>query len=196
MLVSFAASGQCTIAGTTVHLTGSGSCTITASQAGNSNVNAAPDVPRSFTIARANQTITFGSLPNKLVTDPDFSVSATASSGLAVSFAANGQCTIAGTTVHLTGAGSCTITASQAGDSNFNAAPDVPRSFTIAGPLVSFSQTNYNVNESTGFVAIIVNRTGDLSVPVTVDYATDDTGSSNICSTPNSGLAAAAATLV
>ena len=191
LTVSFAASGQCTVAATTVHLTGAGSCTITASQAGNSNVNAAPDVPRTFTIAKANQTITFGSLPNKIAGDPDFSVSATASSGLAVSFAASGQCTIAGTTVHLTGAGSCTITASQAGNSDFNAAPDVPRSFTIAGPLVSLSQTNYNVNESTGFVAITVNRAGDLSVPVTVDYATNDTGASNICSTLNSGLAAA-----
>jgi beta-lactam-binding protein with PASTA domain len=34
--------------------------------------------------------------------------------------------------VHLTGAGSCTITASQAGDANYNAAPEVSRSFSIA----------------------------------------------------------------
>src|SRR5207249_9820983 len=35
-------------------------------------------------------------------------------------------------TVHIAGAGSCTITASQAGDNNYNASPNVPQSFTIA----------------------------------------------------------------
>jgi hypothetical protein len=38
---------------------------------------------------------------------------------------------VAGSTVHLTGAGSCTITASQAGNINFSAAASVPRSFII-----------------------------------------------------------------
>src|SRR5207302_2524647 len=92
----------------------------------------ATNVPQTFTIAKANQTITFNALANKTFGDPDFNVSATASSGLSVSFAAAGNCTIAGNTVHLTGAGSCTITASQAGDANYNAATNVPQSFNIA----------------------------------------------------------------
>ena len=132
LTVSFAASGNCTISSNTVHLTGAGSCTITASQAGNPNFNAAANVSQTFTIAKANQTITFGPLANKTFGDPDFNVSATASSGLTVSFAASGNCTISSNTVHLTGAGSCTITASQAGNANFNAATNVSQSFTIA----------------------------------------------------------------
>ena len=147
----------------------------------NSNVSTV-----SITVGKANQTITFGALANKTFGDPDFSVSATATSGLPVSFAASGQCTVAGATVHLTGPGSCTITASQAGDSNFNAATNVQRGFTITGAQVTLSQSNYNVNESDGAVTITVNRTGDLSVPVTVDYATDDTGAPNQCA-PVSG---------
>jgi uncharacterized repeat protein (TIGR01451 family) len=131
LTVSFTATGTCTVTGVTVHLTGAGSCTITASQAGNSTFSAAPDVPQTFSIAKANQTITFGALPNKIVGNPDFAVSASASSGLTVSFTATGNCTVTGVTVHLTGAGSCTITAAQAGNSNFNAAASVPRSFTI-----------------------------------------------------------------
>src|SRR5207302_2931870 len=130
--VSFTATGNCTIAGNTVHLTGAGSCTITASQGGNANFNAATDVQQSFNIAKANQTITFNALANKTFGDADFSVSATASSGLSVSFAATGNCTIAGNTVHITGAGSCTITAAQAGNANYNAAANVPQTFTIA----------------------------------------------------------------
>ena len=82
-------------------MTGAGTCTITASQGGNANYNAALDVARSFVIARANQTITFAPLADKTYGDPDFTVSATASSGLPVSFTASGSCTVAGTTVHI-----------------------------------------------------------------------------------------------
>src|SRR5581483_11728330 len=138
--VSFGASGNCTVSGNTVHLTGAGSCTITASQAGNSNYNAATDVPQTFSIAKANQTITFGTLADKTFGEADFNVSATASSGLNVSFGATGNCTVSSNVVHLTGAGACTITASQAGDSNYNAATNVARSFNIAkaNQLITF----------------------------------------------------------
>ncbi len=129
--VSFAASGSCTITGATMHITGAGSCTVAASQAGDANYAAAPGVAQTFAIARANQTITFGPLGNKRYGAPNFRVSARASSGLAVSFAARGRCTVRGATVHLTGAGSCTLTANQAGNANYNAAPSVSRSFRI-----------------------------------------------------------------
>ncbi len=78
------------------------------------------------------QTISFAQLANKTFGDAPFAVSATASSGLPVSFAASGNCTVNGAVVTLTGAGSCIITASQAGDANFSPAPDVARTFSIA----------------------------------------------------------------
>jgi uncharacterized protein YjiK len=77
------------------------------------------------------QTINFDQLPNRTFGDAPFAVLATASSGLPVSFTASGNCTVNGV-VTLTGAGDCTITASQAGDDNFNPAPDVSRTFSIA----------------------------------------------------------------
>jgi hypothetical protein len=129
--VTFTATGTCDVSGTTVHITGGGECTITASQAGNADYNPAPDVSQTFTIAPAAQSIAFGPLADKTYGDPDFSVNATASSGLPVTFAASGECTVAGATVHITGAGSCTITASQAGNADYNAAADVSRSFAI-----------------------------------------------------------------
>src|SRR5581483_1121936 len=56
---------------------------------------------------------------------------------------ASGNCTLIGAnTVHITGTGSCTITASQAGDSNYNAAAHVPQTFSISGatpPTISKS---------------------------------------------------------
>jgi uncharacterized repeat protein (TIGR01451 family) len=80
---------------------------------------------------RSNQAITFGPLANKTFGDPPFIVSATASSGLPVAFAAAGNCTVSASTVALTGAGSCTITASQGGNAAYNPAVSVAQSFTI-----------------------------------------------------------------
>jgi hypothetical protein len=134
LAVSFAASGGCTVSGATLHITGAGSCTISASQAGNASYNAATSVSQSFTIGKASQTIAFGALTDKTVLDPDFTLAATASSGLAVSYSASGNCTVADATVHLTGAGSCTIAASQAGNANYNAATSVSQTFTITSP--------------------------------------------------------------
>jgi hypothetical protein len=78
-----------------------------------------------------SQTITFDPIANKTLGDPDFTLRATTSSGLPVSFTAGGDCTVTGITVHLTGAGSCSVTASQDGDASFNPAIYVSRSFDI-----------------------------------------------------------------
>lgn len=47
-----------------------------------------------------------------------------------------------------------------------------------AAALLSFSAATYNVNENAGSVSVIVNRSGDTSVPVTIDYATSDNSGS------------------
>ncbi len=87
---------------------------------------------------RADQAIAFGPLPNRSPGDPDFDISASADSGLPVSFSASGVCTVSGATVHLTGAlGECTITASQAGDGVFKSATPVPQTFVVQAPVVT-----------------------------------------------------------
>jgi hypothetical protein len=83
------------------------------------------------------QTITFNPLSDKTYSNPNFDVSATATSGLGVEL--NSQtplvCTVYigsnGSAVHLNNAGTCTIRASQVGNSNYNPAPDVDQSFTV-----------------------------------------------------------------
>jgi hypothetical protein len=84
-----------------------------------------------FNISKASQTIAFAPLPDRTIRDAPFVVTATATSGLPVAFRASGNCTINDATVTLTGAGSCTITASQSGNGSYAAAPNVERSFTI-----------------------------------------------------------------
>jgi photosystem II stability/assembly factor-like uncharacterized protein len=135
LAVSYTASpsSTCTIvSGPAVHIVGAGTCTVTASQAGNDDFNTASDVQQSFTVAKADQTITFGPLANKTFGDPDFTVSASTTGDGAVSFTVSGACSVSGSTVHITGVGSCQVNALQGGTSNTNAAATVSQSFTIA----------------------------------------------------------------
>ena len=112
------ASGSLTVSYT--NNTNVGTATATATWAGDAN-HSGSSSSASFTISGGTQTITFSDPGPKTYGDADFALSATASSGLAVTFSANGACTVSGSTAHITGAGSCTITASQAGDSNYSA---------------------------------------------------------------------------
>jgi len=129
--VTFSATGNCTVSGNLVHITGAGSCSIVASQAGNATYNPATPVTQAFSIAKANQTITFPIIPDHIVTDPDFTITATATSGLTVNFSTSGKCTITGNLVHLTATGNCMITALQPGNANYNPAPSVKQTFQI-----------------------------------------------------------------
>jgi trimeric autotransporter adhesin len=126
----------CTVSTTvanTVNILGAGPCTITANQAGNANYTAAPQVTRNFTIAKANQTITFPQ-PDPKPFGATFQVSATGGgSGNPVIFSStNGaRCTVNGTTVTPQAVDVCTIRAQQAGNANYNTATQVERQITI-----------------------------------------------------------------
>ena len=82
---------------------------------------------------KQSQTISFAAIADKLNTDAPFALSASASSGLPVSYAVvSGPATVSGNTVTLTGGtGTVTIRASQAGNAQYNPAPDVNRSFAV-----------------------------------------------------------------
>lgn len=84
-------------------------------------------------ITKANQTITFGALADKATTDTPFSLTATASSGLTVSYTSSNTAvaTISGSTLTIVGPGSTTITASQAGNTNYNAATYVAQTQVV-----------------------------------------------------------------
>ena len=213
--MSFATAGACTVAGTTVTIAGAGTCTVTASQGGNADYSAAPNVAQSFAIAKAaatilldglgqtydgtpkaatvtttpsgllgvtvtyggstapptnagsyavlavlahpdyltpdatgtlviakaSQTIAFDPVTDRNIGDPPFTANATASSGLPVSFSAWGGCSLAGSTVTLTVFGVCALTATQGGNGNYLAAPNVVRSFGVLGSALSDNWT-------------------------------------------------------
>jgi alpha-tubulin suppressor-like RCC1 family protein len=127
-------SGPATLSGSFLTLTGYGTVTVRAQQAGNAIYQAATPVERSFTIRRPSQTITFAPIPDRVLTEAStFQLSATASSGLPVSFVhVSGPATISGNMLTLTGAGIVSVAAIQDGNANFEPANSVLRSFTAS----------------------------------------------------------------
>lgn len=130
-----------------------------------------------LTVSKATQTITFSSIPDQLAT-ASLNLSATGGgSGNPVSFSVtNGPAVITGGNVlTFTGAGSVTVTATQAGGDNHLAATEVARSFTVAKApasitLSALSQT-YNgsprsATSSTTPAGLSVNITYDGSATV------------------------------
>jgi hypothetical protein len=125
-------SGSCAVTGSLVHIIGAGSCVIAADQPGDSNFLAAKQIQRPFTISKGAQTITFNAIPNVVYGSPDVAPGATASSGLAVSYAVTGPCTVLGSVIHPTGVGTCHITASQAGNANWKAAASKAKTLVVS----------------------------------------------------------------
>jgi len=127
----------CTVAGSTVTIVTGGTCTITANQPGDTNYSAATQKTQNVTITKASQTITFGAqtTPRTFALNSTFAINplGTASSGLTVTYAATPTtvCTLAGTTLTMKAKGTCTITASQSGNTSYNAATNVPQAVVL-----------------------------------------------------------------
>jgi hypothetical protein len=142
LTVSYASNSTsiCTVSGTTVTGVSAGTCSVTANQSGNSGYSPATPVTVTFTINGDPQTITFNS-PTAPSVNGTSSLSASASSGLAVSFASNtpSVCTVSGTTLTGVSAGSCTVTASQSGNGTYAAAASVSHTFSVAAAQAIFS---------------------------------------------------------
>ena len=114
------------------------------------------------------QTITFDPLPDRVYGDPAFTLNATTSSGLPVSYTASGQCSVVVNTLTLTGAGSCTVTAQQAGNDDYSPAEDVTQSFDIAkAPATITVGTAYTYDGTVKSATITTSPAGLAGVSVT-----------------------------
>jgi len=142
-------SGPATVFGSALTITGAGTVVVAANQAGNAIYAAAPQVTQSITIKLASQTITFPAITAAQYAGNTLPLSASASSGLTVSFASStpAVCTVAGTTASLLISGTCAIQATQTGNTLYAAAPMVQQilnihhqSQTITFPAITATQ--------------------------------------------------------
>jgi hypothetical protein len=156
LTVSFASttSSVCTVASgaTTATLLTAGTCTIEATQAGNSTYAAATPVSVNFTITLTPQTITFTAPTTKSVAYgvAPITVSTTggASGNPVVLTVASGPGTLSGTasgsTLTVTGVGTITIDANQAGNSTYAVAGQSQLTITVsqASQTITFAPTS------------------------------------------------------
>ncbi|GLU52875.1 hypothetical protein Dfri01_23360 [Dyadobacter frigoris] len=132
-----------------VHLLSAGSTTITAKQQGNFYYLAASPVTQTLTVVKRSQNITFISLVKKLGGDADFPLTATATSGLPVSYISS-DTTIAriiNGEVHIAGIGNTTITASQSGNAIFSEATSVNQILTVTPLKLKILYQNADNNQ-------------------------------------------------
>lgn len=119
-----------------------------------------------FNIAKGSQTISgLASTQAKTYGDAAYTLSAVSSSGLTVTYTSSDTsvATVSGNTVTIVGAGTSTITAHQAGDSNWNAAPDVSQSLTVAKKgltITGLSAANKTYDQT---AAVVVSGTPQYS---------------------------------
>ena len=147
-----------------------GKVTITATQAGQAPwLSATASQPFIVTATpRVDQTITFTDIPNQTVQSANFNLSATASSGLPVSFAVisgNSATVESNGTVTIIGAGVTTIRASQDGNGSYNPAPTVEKTLTVnkVGQTITFG-TLSNASLTAGTYALSATASSGLSV--------------------------------
>jgi hypothetical protein len=162
--------------GASISLLKAGKCTVVASQAGNATYNPAASLSQSFTVSMASQNITFGELANKTLAQSPVSVSATASSGLTVTFSTTTPTVCIaggnnGASISLLKAGKCTVVASQAGNATYNPASAVSQSFTVtmasqnitfgelANKKIAQSPFTVSANASSGLVVTFTTTT-------------------------------------
>jgi formylglycine-generating enzyme required for sulfatase activity len=167
-------SGPATIKGNTVTITGVGTIVLAANQAGNANNSPAPEVTTSFTVSKAAQTIgAFTAITPKTFGAASFAVALpSVSSKLPVTLSVkSGPATIKGNKLTITGVGTVLVAANQAGNANYEAAPEVTTSFVVskaAQTIRAFSKISSKTFGVAPFAITIPSASSKLPVTLSV----------------------------
>jgi 2',3'-cyclic-nucleotide 2'-phosphodiesterase (5'-nucleotidase family) len=123
----------CSLSGNVVTTLTVGNCTLTATQDGAVGYWLAASVSQSFASQAVAQNISFAAIADRQLSSGAVSLSATATSGLAVQFASltTSVCSVTGNSVNLLAVGVCTIAADQPGNASVAAATTVTQTFHV-----------------------------------------------------------------
>jgi hypothetical protein len=130
---------------------------------------------------KAAQAITFAGTATKTYGDADFAPGASASSGLGVSYSSDnlGVATIVSGQIHIVGAGTANITASQGGDGNYLAAGNIVQALTVnkASQTITFNAIPAKTYGTADFAPGATSSAG-----LTVSYSSDNSAVATIVS--------------
>jgi hypothetical protein len=173
-----------------------GTCTIQATQPGNTTYAAAPVVSQSFAVNRVTQTITFAN-PGTQTYGTPLTLRATASSGLPVSFVSTttSVCTVSGNSVTFLKAGFCGIEAKQLGYGGLTPATPIGQIFSVirATQAITFPAIP-STPFSTGSITLNATASSGLTVTYTSTTSPVCTVSGNTVTLLTGGTCGIAAT--
>ncbi|MBQ9076701.1 MAG: Ig-like domain-containing protein, partial [Muribaculaceae bacterium] len=148
-----------TVSGSTLTIVGAGSCYITAYAGSDDNYYEGTPVQRQLIVNKADQTIEFPAIADKVYGDMPFTLSAVSSRNLPITYTSSdpSRISITGATATINGAGSVTVTATQEGTRNYNGAT---------------AQIQVNVNKAvlTASAVDVTREYGEPNPDLAVDY--------------------------
>lgn len=166
LVVTNTVSGPASLSGNRITVTGAGTVTILSTNGGGANYLPA-SASTNFVVAKAAQSITFPTIPNRnLSANPasnSLTITPTSTSLLPVnSLVVSGPASLSNNTLIVTGPGTITIAASQAGNSNFLSAASVTNKFIVGKipQVITFAQPAPQTYESNGLVALSASAPG------------------------------------
>ncbi len=168
--VSYVSSNEsiASISGNKLSILGKGTVTITASQGGSDNFNAASMVEQIINIDKLPQLVSFEAIPVKSFGNNKFELSASATSGLVVAFVSSDLsiASVEGNQVTIHKAGTVTITASQPGNEDYLPAAPVSQQLTISkgSQVITFDELNEAAFDADD---IILQATSSSNLPIT-----------------------------
>lgn len=127
-------SGPGNILNDTLFVTGVGTIIVKAQQPGDDTYSPAPDKYDTIVVIKGNQVISFDSIPNQIFDANKITLIASSSMGQTISYsiiAGSTYASVSSNKITKKGAGTVTVRASQNGNSNYNAATPVERTFCI-----------------------------------------------------------------
>jgi MBG domain/Bacterial Ig-like domain (group 3)/MBG domain (YGX type)/CARDB/Kelch motif len=194
--VSVLASGSCSISGSEVTMTsGSGTCLLTADQAGDADHNSAPQALQAVAAQKISQSsLTMLGMPGTAQPyGSSFDVSTSGGDGTgAVTFESSGSCSVAANTVTInSGTGFCYVTATKAGSEDYDptiSATGVTnvkaatQSLTFTGaPSTAKYQSTFNVSAvSNPAGSVVITAAGGCTVNGTLVTMTSGTTACNL----------------
>ena len=190
-IVSGGSASSCALstsaASATLTASSTGTCLIAATKAASTKYLAATSANLTFTFTASAQTISFTQPADKTYGDADFTLTASATSTLSITFASSttSVCTVSGNTVSIVTAGTCTLTADQSGNSSFAAAPTVTKSLTVSKKaqvtLNIAAVTSSEISSGTAYSANPALSASGGSGTGSVTYAVVTGGSATSC---------------
>ena len=195
LAVTYTSAGSCSNSGAKyTMISGTGSCSVIANQAGNSTYAPASQVTKTVAATAIAQTIAFvNNPPASAAYNTSFTVSATASSSLPVTFTSSGSCSNSGSTYTMTSSkGSCSVIANQAGNANYSAAAQITKTvsatvatqaitFTINAPSSAAYKNSFTVSASASSgLAVSFTSSGSCSNSGAIYTVTSGTGTCTV----------------